>query len=97
MDQLGLDVLVAPTTAPAATIDEVNGDRRLGGCSTPAALAGYPLLSMPCGYTPFGLPVNLTLMGRAWSEPTLIKIAYALEQALPPRRPPTYLPTLSLP
>ena len=52
---------------------------------------------MPCGYTPFGLPVNLTLMGRAWSESTLIRIAYALEQALPRRRPPTYLPTLALP
>jgi amidase len=76
---------------------QVNGDRRLGSCSTPVALAGYPLLSMPCGYTPFGLPVSLTLMGRAWSEPTLIRIAYALEQALPPRRPPTYLPTLTLP
>jgi amidase len=97
MDQHNLDVLVAPTAAPAATIDQVNGDRRLGGCSTPAALAGYPLLSMPCGYTPFGLPVSLCLMGRAWSEPTLIKIAHALEQALPPRRPPTYLPTLTLP
>jgi amidase len=97
LEEHSLDVLVAPTSAPAATIDQINGDRRLGGCSTPAALAGYPLLSMPAGYTPFGQPVNLTLMGRAWSEPTLIRIAHALEQALPPRRPPTYLPTLSLP
>jgi amidase len=97
MDKHDLDVLVAPTSSPAATIDQVNGDRRLGGCSTPAALAGYPLLSMPCGYTPFGLPVSLTLMGRAWSEPTLIRIGYALERALPTRRPPTYLPALTLP
>jgi amidase len=97
MAEHNLDVLVAPTASPAATIDQVNGDRRLGGCSTPAALAGYPLLSMPCGYTPFGLPVSLSFMGRAWSELTLIRIAHALEQALPPRRPPTYLPTLSLP
>jgi amidase len=97
MAQHNLDAIVAPTSAPAATIDQVNGDRRLGGSSTPAALAGYPLLSMPAGYTPFGLPVNLTLMGRAWSEPTLIRIAHALEQALPPRRPPSYLPTLDLP
>jgi len=96
-DEHTLDALIAPTAQPAATIDQINGDRRLGGCSTPAALAGYPLISMPCGSTPFGLPVSLTLMGRAWSEPTLIRIAYALEQALPPRRPPTYLPTLSLP
>jgi amidase len=97
MDEHNLDALVAPTSSPAATIDQVNGDRRLGSCATPAALAGYPLLSMPCGYTPFGLPVSLALMGRAWSEPTLIRIASALEQALPPRRPPTYLPTLDLP
>ena len=97
LDQLGLDVLIAPTSSPPFTIDEVNGNRVLGSSSTPAALAGYPLLSMPAGYTPHGLPVNLTLMGRAWSEPVLIRIAYALEQALPPRRPPTYLPTLTLP
>jgi amidase len=97
LDEHNLDALIAPTSSPAATIDQVNGDRRLGGCSTPAALAGYPLLSMPCGCTRFGLPVSLTLMGRAWSEPTLIRIAHALEQALPPRRPPSYLPTLSLP
>ena len=97
LNEHSLDALIAPTSQPAATIDQVNGDRRLGGSSTPAALAGYPLISIPCGYMPFGLPVNLTLMGRAWSEPTLIRIAYALEQALPPRRPPTYLPTLALP
>jgi amidase len=96
LDQYGLDVLVAPTASPPFTIDEVNGNRNLGGSSTPAALVGYPLLSMPAGYTPFGLPVNLTLMGRAWSEPTLLRIAYAIEQALPPRHPPSYLPTLSL-
>ncbi|MGE3912634.1 MAG: amidase family protein, partial [Chloroflexota bacterium] len=97
MDQHGLDVLIAPTASPPFTIDEVNGNRNLGGSSTPAALAGYPLLSMLAGYTPFGLPVNLTLMGRAWSEPVLIRIAYALEQALPKRRAPGYLPTLMLP
>ena len=92
-----LDVLIAPTGSPAATIDQINGDRRLGSFSTPAALSGYPLLSMPAGYTPFGQPVNLTISGLAWSEPTLIRIAYALEQALPPRRPPAYLTTLDLP
>jgi amidase len=97
MNEHNLDALIAPTSQPAATIDQINGDRRLGGCSTPAALAGYPLISMPCGSTPWGLPVSLTLMGRAWSEPTLIRLAYALERALPPRRPPTYLPTLALP
>ena len=49
MTEHNLDALIAPTSQPAATIDQVNGDRRLGGCSTPAALAGYPLISMPCG------------------------------------------------
>ncbi|MCC7368112.1 MAG: amidase [Chloroflexi bacterium] len=97
LDGLELDALIAPTGSPAAVTDQINGEKRLGGSSTPAALAGYPLISMLAGYTPFGQPVNLTLMGRAWSEPTLIRIAYALEQALPPRRPPTYLPTLALP
>ena len=97
MDALKLDALMAPTAAPAFVTDPINGDRRLGSSSTPAALAGYPLLSMPAGYTPFGLPVNLTLMGRAWSEPTLLRLAFALEQRLPPRRPPSYLPALALP
>jgi amidase len=96
MDQYGLDVLVAPTASPPFVIDQINGNRTLGGSSTPAALAGYPLLSMPAGYA-LGLPVNLTLMGRAWSEPTLIRIASALEQALAPRRPPRYQRTLVLP
>jgi amidase len=77
-------------------IDPIDGDRRLGSSATPAALAGYPLLSMPAGYTPFGLPVNLTFMGRAWSEPTLLRLAYAFERRAPSRRPPTYLPTLNL-
>ena len=96
LDTHNLDVLVAPTASPPFVIDEINGNRNLGGSSTPAALAGYPLLSMPARYTPFGLPVNLTLMGRAWSEPTLIRIASALERVLPARRPPRYLPHLSL-
>ncbi len=95
MDRLGLDALVAPTSGPAAVIDPINGDRRLGSSSTPAALAGYPLLSVPAGYTPFGLPVGITFVGRAWSEATLIKLAFAFEQARGPRRGPEYLPTLA--
>ena len=97
MDALGLDALVAPTAAPPFVCDPIDGDRRLGSSATPAALAGYPLLSMPAGYTPFGLPVNLTFMGRAWSEPTLLKLASAFERHAPSRRPPAYLPTLNLP
>jgi amidase len=97
MNGLKLDALVAPTAGPAFVIDQINGDRRLGSSSTPAALAGYPLLSMPVGYTPFGLPINLTFMGPAWSEPTLLKLAFALEQRLNARRPPRYLSTVELP
>jgi amidase len=97
LDRLELDALVAPTASPAFTIDLINGNRVLGSSATPAALAGYPLLSMPAGYTPFGLPVNITFMGRAWSEPTLLKLAFALEPSLPPRRAPELLPTLTLP
>jgi amidase len=97
MDGLKLDALVAPTAGPAFVIDQINGDRRLGSSSTPAALAGYPLLSMPVGYTPFGLPINLTFMGPAWSEPMLLKLAFALEQRLNVRRAPQFLPTLVLP
>ncbi|MCC6179671.1 MAG: amidase [Chloroflexi bacterium] len=97
LDRLELDALVAPTASPPVVIDEINGTHGLGSSSTPAALAGYPLLSMPAGYTPFGLPVNLSFMGRAWSEPTLLRLAYAFEQIGPPRWPPRYLPTLVLP
>jgi amidase len=86
-----LDALVMPTTGPPAKIDLVRGDTYGGGASTPAALAGYPAISVPAGFT-FGLPVGLTFMGTAWSEPTLLRLAYAYEQAGRVRRPPTYRP-----
>ncbi len=94
MDQHRLDALVAPTTNPAWKIDLVNGDALAarGGSSRSAALAGYPLVSVPAGFT-FGLPVGITFMGRAWSEPTLIKLAHAFERAVRARRPPRYLGT----
>ncbi|MCX4234990.1 amidase [Streptomyces ortus] len=86
-----LDALVMPTTGPPAKIDLIRGDSYGGGASTPAALAGYPAVSVPAGFA-FGLPVGLTFMGTAWSEPVLLRLAHAYEQASGVRRPPAYRP-----
>ncbi|HET8629227.1 MAG TPA: amidase [Thermomicrobiales bacterium] len=93
LQQYHLDALVAPTGAPAWTTDLVDGDHFLGASSTPAAIVGYPLVTVPAGFS-HGLPVNITFMGTAWSEPTLIKLAYAFEQATKIRRAPQYLPSM---
>ena len=87
-----LDVLVAPTTTPAWPFDVVNGDQFRGSSAKSAALGGYPLVSVPAGQVQ-GLPVGITFMGRAWSEPTLLKLAYAFEQATGARFAPTFRPT----
>lgn len=84
-----LDALVAPTNAPASRIDLVNGDHHIGGSSTPSAIAGYPIVTVPAGYAA-GLPVGLSFFGTAYSEPTLIRLAYSFEQATQARRAPTY-------
>jgi amidase len=88
-----LDALVMPTLSPAWTTDLVNGDHFLGASSTPAAVAGYPSVTVPAGFA-FGLPVGVSFVGRAWSEPTLLKFAYAYEQATKHRRPPTFAATV---
>jgi amidase len=90
-----LDAIVAPTGGPAWLTDLVNGDHFLGASSTPAAVAGYPNITVPAGYA-FGLPVGISFMGRAWSEETLIRLAYAYEQATRHRKPPRLLPTADL-
>jgi len=88
--------LVAPTVSPAPTTDLVNGpDHSLGGSSSPAAIAGYPLINVPAGFS-FGLPVGITFMGTGFSEPTLIKLASSFEHAVRARRPPRFLPRLPL-
>ncbi|CAA9551200.1 MAG: Putative secreted amidase SCO6344 [uncultured Thermomicrobiales bacterium] len=92
LEQHNLDALIAPTGSPAWKIDLINGDLFLGASSSPAAMAGYPLLTVPAGHV-FGLPVGLTFMGTAYSEPTLIKLAYAFEQATRVRQVPRFLPT----
>jgi amidase len=92
LDAHQLDALVAPTGAPAWKIDIVDGDHHLGASSQPAALAGYPVVSVPAGHVQ-GLPVGISFLGRAFSEPTLIRLAYAFEQGTRARRPPTYRPT----
>jgi amidase len=90
MEKYKLDALVAPTGAPAWTTDLVNGDHDTGGSSSPAAIAGYPHVTVPAGYV-FGLPVGISFFGRAWSEPTLIKLAYSFEQATKYRKAPKFL------
>ncbi len=91
-----LDALVAPTGSPSWPIDLINGDHFLGASSGPCAVAGYPIINVPAGLT-FGLPVGISFMGTAWSEPTLIKLASGFEHAVQARRAPTFLPTVPLP
>ena len=90
MTRLRLDAIVAPTGSPAWITDLLNGDHFLGASSTPAAVAGYPSITVPAGFT-HGLPVGITFIGRAWSEARLIQYAYAYEQATHHRKPPQFL------
>lgn len=91
-----LDAIVAPTGGPAWPTDLVTGDHFLGGSSTAAAAAGYPIVTVPAGNI-VGLPVGISFMGSAWSEPTLLGLAHAFEQATRHRQAPRFLPTLELP
>jgi amidase len=95
MDKHRLDALVAPTGGPSWLTDLVDGDHDSGGSSSPAAVAGYPNINVPAGFI-FGLPVGISFFGRAWSEGTLIKIAYGFEQATRARKSPRFLPSVDL-
>lgn len=90
MTKYRLDALIAPTGGPAWTVDYANGDHFTGGFSSASAVAGYPHITVPAGFV-YGLPVGISFAGRAWSEPKLISLAYAFEQATKHRQPPQFL------
>jgi len=90
-----LDAIIAPTGGPPWPTDLANGDHFTGGYSTASAVAGYPHITVPAGYI-FGMPVGISFFGRAWSEPVLIKLAYAFEQGTKVRHAPKFLPTAKI-
>jgi len=95
MDHHQLEAIVAPSGGPAGMTDLVYGDRDVGGSSSPAAVAGYPNITVPAGDIS-GLPVGISFFGRAYSEPVLLKIAFAFEQATKHRKAPKFLPSVDL-
>jgi amidase len=93
MDKYNLDAIVGPTGGPAWLTDLVNGDHFAGGSSNAAAVAGYPNINVTAGFIS-GLPVGISFFGRAWSEPTLIRLAFAFEQTIRARQAPRFLSTI---
>ena len=94
MNEHKLDALVSPSGGPAGATDLLYGDRGVGGSSTAPAVAGYPNITVPAGNV-LGLPVGLSFWGRAWSEPVLLKLAYAFEQLTQARIAPKFLQTIA--
>jgi amidase len=95
MDKNNLDALIGPTGGPAWLTDHINGDSFGGGSSSTAAVAGYPNITVPAGFV-HGLPVGISFFGRAWSEPVLLRVAYAFEQATKARKAPGFAPTVNI-
>ena len=93
MDKYRLDAMVAPTAGPAWLTDLINGDHSAGGSSNAAAVAGYPNINVTAGFIS-GLPVGISFFGRAWSEPVLIRLAFAFEQTTRARQAPRFLSTI---
>jgi amidase len=91
-----LDAIVSLTGSPPWTTDLVNGDHFLTGSSTPAAVAGYPNVTVPAGFAFGELPVGISFIGGRWSEPTLIKLASGFEQGTRARHAPRFLPSLGV-
>ncbi|HBG24144.1 MAG: amidase [Bacteroidetes bacterium GWF2_41_61] len=89
MSENNLDLLIAPTGSPAWKTDPINGDKFMGGSSSYAAISGYPSITVPMGFID-RLPVGISFVGRAWSEPLLIEAAYSFEQKTKQRRAPQY-------
>jgi amidase len=92
MDSARLDALISPTGSPAWKTDNLLGDHFAGGDSSPAAISGYPAITVPMGFVE-DLPVGITFFGKAWSEGTLITIAYSYEQGTKHRKAPKYMVT----
>lgn len=93
MKEHNLDAFIAPTGSPAWKTDLVNGDSYTVSSSSPAAVAGYPNITVPMGFVD-GLPVGISFFGRAWSEPLLLEIAYSYEQGTKFRKAPQFIPKL---
>ncbi len=88
-----VDAIIGPTSGPSWTTDWVSGDHADSGCASPPAVAGYPHITVPAGFV-FGLPVGISFFGAAWSEPNLLKFAYAFEQARRARQKPQFASTV---
>jgi amidase len=96
MSRFDLDAIVSLTGSPSWTTDLVNGDHFLTASSTPAAVAGFPNLTVPAGFSFGELPVGINFIGRQWAEPTLIKLAFGFEQGTKARHAPKFLASLGV-